>query len=462
MNNLGGRYRLSERIASGGMSVVWRGHDEVLGRPVAVKVLAEGYASDEAFRERMRREARAAARLGHPHVDTVYDFGEQDDVPYMVMELIDGPSLSDLLYDDGPLPWRRALGYCAEVAAALAAVHDAGLVHRDVKPGNVMIGPAGAKLVDFGISAEIGESSDPAPDGCVLGTPGYVAPERLTGGPALAASDVYALGMVLYRALTGQLPWDIDSRAELLRAHLARKPAPLPRLAGMPDEVGRLMRRCLAKEPEARPSARELARAWRRAAENTSRLRVVLPALPASARRSRRSGLATAGALAVAGAATVALLSGGADNSPVANFRQPARAALQTVPSCQVTYQLHTDNGRAFAGELILRNTGTEPLPDTTLIFAVHGDQRMSGTGSQWSQDGTAVRVATPSLAPGAQQVLPFRGTYHGSNPLPAQFSLGDTQCEPIVVGVAAQPAPAAPVPRPDSGTGKKKKKPKD
>src|SRR5205823_3575092 len=184
------------------------------------------------FRERMRREARAAARLGHPHVDTVYDFGEQDDVPYMVMELIDGPSLSELLYD-GPLPWRRALRYCAEVAAALAAVHDAGLVHRDVKPGNVMIGPAGAKLVDFGISAEIGG----------------------------------------------------------------------------------LVRRGLAKDPEARPSARELARAWRRAAENTSRLRVVLPALPASARRSRRSGLATAGALAVAGAATVALLSGGADNS---------------------------------------------------------------------------------------------------------------------------------------------------
>src|SRR2546421_6100010 len=114
----------------------------------------------------------------------------------MVMELIDGPSLAERLRT-GPVPWRQAVAICAEVAAALAAVHEAGLVHRDVKPGNVMIGTSGAKLVDFGISAEIGESSDPAPDGCVLGTPAYVAPERLTGGPAVAASDVYALGLLL-------------------------------------------------------------------------------------------------------------------------------------------------------------------------------------------------------------------------------------------------------------------------
>jgi eukaryotic-like serine/threonine-protein kinase len=437
VTTLGHRYRLIEQIAAGGMSVVWRAHDEVLGRPVAVKLLAEGYASDGTFRERMRREALAAARLGHPHVDTVYDFGEQDDLPYMVLELIDGPSLADLLHD-GPLPWRRAVGRCAEVAAALAAVHAAGLVHRDVKPGNVMIGPSGAKLVDFGISAEIGESSDPAPDGCVLGTPAYLAPERLTGGPALAASDVYALGVLLYKALTGRLPWPVDSRAQLLRAHLARPPAPLPRLAGLPEEVRRLIRRCLAKDPTARPTAHELAGAWHRAAEDTSRLRVVVPALSGAPSRTRRSGFATAGALAVAGAATLLLLSGGSRERAVASFREPET----TVPACQVTYQLRSDDGQVFAGDLTLRNTGTRPLPDATLVFLVHG---------------AAVRVHAASLPPGAQQVLPFRGTYHGGDPLPAQFSLGGTRCEPIVVGVA----PASPATPADSGMGKKHKKPK-
>ncbi len=472
---MGGRYRLIEQIATGGMSVVWRGHDEILGRSVAVKVLAEGYVSDGAFRERMRREARAAARLGHPHVDTVYDFGQHQDVPYMVMELIDGPSLSDELHK-GPLSWRRAVGICGEIASALAAVHDAGLVHHDVKPGNVMIGSSGVKLVDFGISAEIGECHDPAPDGCVLGTPAYVAPERLTGGPAQVASDVYALGLLLYRMLTGRLPWEVDTRAELLRAHLVRKPAPLPRLPGMPDEVGHLIGRCLAKDPADRPDARRLAYAWDRAAENTSRIRTVLPAL-SPLYGFRRRGLATAGALAVAGVATLGVLGGGSSQSSVAAFRQPARAALETVPACQVTYQLRSDDGQAFAGDLTLRNTGTQALPDTTLVFLVHGDQRVTGTGAQWIQDGTAVRVRAAALAPGAQQILPFHGTYHGTNPMPAQFSIGETPCEPIIVGVAGQQvsgggggqgsqgAAAAPGDKgnDDSSSGKgKKKQPKD
>jgi eukaryotic-like serine/threonine-protein kinase len=457
VETLAARYRLVEQIAAGGMSVVWRGHDEVLGRPVAVKVLAEGYASDAAFRDRMRREARAAARLGHPHVDTVYDFGEHGDFPYMVMELIDGPSLADEMRN-GPLPWRRAVGACAEIADALAAVHEVGLVHRDVKPGNVMIGPAGAKLVDFGISAEIGECHDPAPDGCVLGTPGYVAPERLTGGPALPASDVYALGLLLYKALTGHLPWDVETRTQLLRAHLLRRPAPLPRVPGMPDEVGQLIRRCLAKDPADRPGARELARAWDRAAENTSRLRTFLPVV-AWEPGARRSGLATAGALAVAGAVMLAVLSGATNQTTVADFRQPDRAALVAEPACQVTYQLRSDNGQAFAGDLTLRNTGTQPLPGTTLVFAVHADQRVTGTGL--TQDGTTVRVQATSLAPGAEQVLAFQGTYQGSNPMPAQFSLGDTRCEPIIVGVVAKPAPATHNDAPPA-TNKKHKKPKD
>jgi serine/threonine-protein kinase len=394
----------------------------------------------------MRREARAAARLCHPQVNTVYDFGQHGDIPYTVVELIDGPSLSDEL-GRGPLHWRRAVSYCADVASALAAVHQAGLVHRDVKPGNVMIGSTGAKLVDFGISAEIGESYDPAPDGTVLGTPAYVAPERLTGGPALAASDVYALGLLLYRALTGRLPWDVDTKTQLLRAHLVRNPAPLPRLPGMPEEVGHLIGRCLAKDPAARPEARQVARAWRRAAEHPSRLRAILPAVGrrttralAPLRGSRRSGIVTVGLLALVLPALLALFSNGSNRSAADEVPEPARAALDTAPACQVTYQLRTDDGQAFAGDLTLRNTGTRPLPDGTLVFIVHGDQQLTGNGPQWTQEGSAVRVRAASLAPGAEQVLAFHGTYHGTNPMPAQFSLGETLCEPIVLGVAGQP----------------------
>jgi eukaryotic-like serine/threonine-protein kinase len=468
VETLGDRYRLIEQVGAGGMSVVWRGYDEVLGRSVAIKVLAEGYVSDGAFRERMRREARAAARLCHPQVTTVYDLGEHDGAPYMVMEMVGGPSLADELRD-GPLPWRRALGVCADVAAGLAAVHEAGLVHRDVKPGNVMICPTGAKLVDFGISAEIGEADDPAPDGTLLGTPAYVAPERLTGGPTLAAADVYAVGLLLYRALTGRLPWRVDTRTQLLRAHLARPPAALPPIPGLPDHVAGLIRRCLAKDPAARPSAADLARVLARTSERRWQLRSVLTGLGlfapgrAPAGRSRRRGLAAAGALTAAAVAVVAMFSGvfdaGPDDRTHPRIGEPIRAALDTEPaSCQVTYQVKTDDGQRFAGALTVRNTGIRAIPESTLGFTVSGDQVVTGDGAEWAREGNTVHVRAGSLSPGAVQVLPFRGTYHGSNPLPARFSLGDTSCEPVVVGAAAAATGGAPPAVPDSDTTEAKK----
>jgi serine/threonine-protein kinase len=254
---IGGRYRLIDRIGSGGASAVWRGRDERLGRTVAVKVLGPEREGSE-----LVREARAAARLSNPHVGTVYDVGEAPDgSAYLVMEFIPGQSLAQRL-KEGVLSWRSAVELCAEVADGLAATHAAGLVHRDVKPANVMLCPTGAKLVDFGISAEIGEPADEAPDGCVVGTPAYVSPERLAGSPALPAADVYALGLLLYRALTGWLPWDVDSRSAVLRAHLMTEPAPLPPIPGLPEEVAEDCTRCLAKDPVRRPTAAELADAW--------------------------------------------------------------------------------------------------------------------------------------------------------------------------------------------------------
>ena len=352
----------------------------------------------------------------------------------MVMELVDGPNLADVLRA-GPLPWRRALATCADVAAGLAATHAMGLVHHDVKPGNVMLGTTGAKLVDFGISAELGEPSEPAPDGSVLGTPAYVSPERLRGGPASPAADVYALGLLLYRALTGRLPWDVTNRDELLRAHLLCEPAPLPHLRGVPDSVGDLLRRCLSKDPDERPAAAELVGELRRAAQERRRLPGVIPVLFGHTARARFLSI---GALV----ATGLLLGGTVVRTPdqplaAAAWRsRPPVPATATTPaaSCQVTYQVTRDDGRRFAGTLTLRNTGTNPIPAATLGFTVPGDQALKGVGARWTQKGPQVAVPAPALDPGGMHVLQFRGTYHGANPLPMRFSLGTATCAPILL----------------------------
>src|SRR5918998_3237815 len=199
---LGGRYKLLNELGSGGMAVVWKARDEVLGRNVAVKVLAGRYAGDEQSRARIRDEARAAATLSHPNIAQIYDFGESDEdgacLPYVVMELIKGPTLAERV-GQGPIPPRSVFRICGEVAAALAAATAHGLVHRDIKPANVIVAPACTKVVDFGIAAAAGPGR---PDDELLGTPAYLAPERLLSDVIEPASDVYALGVLLYRLLT--------------------------------------------------------------------------------------------------------------------------------------------------------------------------------------------------------------------------------------------------------------------
>jgi serine/threonine-protein kinase len=193
----------------------------------------------------------------------VYDYGEAttvdgEPVPYVVMELVDGESLAAVLARSRRLPWPAAVRICSEVSAALAAAHSRGIVHRDVTPANVMLTPAGAKVVDFGISALIGEN-DIDPDGSLLGTPAYLAPERLEGGQVSPATDVYAVGLLIYRSLIGQLPWDVGTTTALLRAHQYTEPEPLPHVEGLPAAVEALIARCLEKRPDDRPSSAELA-----------------------------------------------------------------------------------------------------------------------------------------------------------------------------------------------------------
>jgi serine/threonine-protein kinase len=254
---LADRYRLIDQIGVGGMSVVWRAHDEVLERIVAVKVLADTLAADVKFRHMVRAEARAAAQLVHPHITAVHDYGEELShdgtvTAFVVMELVTGEELGDRL-TAGPLPWPEAVDVCAQVADALAAAHRIGIVHRDVTPANVMLTATGAKVLDFGIATRIG-APDHDDTGGTFGTPAYLAPERLDNHPAQPATDTYALGVLLFEMLTGQPPYPADTWDDLVAA-LQRGVPPLTGVPGLPPAVAETGRRCLSREPNERPTA---------------------------------------------------------------------------------------------------------------------------------------------------------------------------------------------------------------
>jgi len=271
---LADRYRLIRPLGAGGMAVVWEAWDDVLARTVAVKALAARFVGDPESRSRIRHEARAAAGLSHPNVAQVHDYGEAATpggvFPYVVMELIQGGTLLER-QSAGPMTPRFAMRVCAEVAAALAAAHAEGIVHRDVKPANVMLAPAGAKVVDFGIAAAIAPGRTGEVDFEVLGTPAYLAPERLIDDVVEPASDVYALGIILYQLLADRSPWTSENTTQMLTAHIYIDPAPLEPAPGVPDYVTELCNRCLSKDPSMRPSAREAAAVLAQGA----RLRVV-------------------------------------------------------------------------------------------------------------------------------------------------------------------------------------------
>ncbi|MEU4379392.1 serine/threonine-protein kinase [Micromonospora echinofusca] len=256
------RYRLLDQIGAGGMSVIWRAHDEVLDRVVALKVLAPSLAADARFRDMVREEARAAAQLVHPHVTSVHDYGETvapdgSITSFVVMELLAGEEL-ELRLTEGPLPWAEAVEVGAQVADALAAAHRLGIVHRDITPANVMMTRAGVKVLDFGIATRIGAPDDDE-DGGTFGTPAYVAPERLDGAPAQPATDVYSLGVLLYEALTGRVPYPADTWEQLSEALAGDGPPPLADMPGLPPEVARTCLRCLERDPLDRPTARQVA-----------------------------------------------------------------------------------------------------------------------------------------------------------------------------------------------------------
>ncbi len=262
----GGRYTLDRHLATGGMGTVWVATDNALSRAVAIKILKPEYASDRAFRTRFETEARHAAGLDHPGIAKVYDFGETSDDdtprPYLVMEYVDGQPLSVLLAPRRPLEEDRVVDLIAQTAVALQAAHDKGIVHRDVKPANLLITPdAKVKVTDFGI-AKAASDTPITQTGTIIGTAHYLPPEQAEGKPATPRSDIYALGVVLYECLAGTRPFVGDNPVAIAISHVRETPPPLPDTVS--PWLAALTMRMLAKNPDDRPaSAGELARELR-------------------------------------------------------------------------------------------------------------------------------------------------------------------------------------------------------
>jgi serine/threonine-protein kinase len=247
----GNRYEVMREIARGGMADVYLARDLRLDRPVAIKVLSAELSRDPTFVERFRLEARAAANLNHPNIVSVYDWGQEQDTSFIVMEYVEGQTLRELIHVDGTVAPAQVADIGAEIAAALSFAHKAGVVHRDVKPGNVLITRSGqVQVTDFGIARANGASDGLTRTGAVMGTATYFSPEQAQGLPVDGRSDVYSLGIVLYEMTTGSAPFTGDNPVSVAYKHV-REPIPRPseRVAGVPPDLERIILTCLAKDP---------------------------------------------------------------------------------------------------------------------------------------------------------------------------------------------------------------------
>jgi serine/threonine-protein kinase len=249
-----GRYRLDELLGRGGMAEVFRATDTKLARTVAVKVILQTHAAEEHFLERFLREARMVASLEHPNILPIYDFGEENGVPFLVMPYLPGGSLRDRL-KAGPVPLAVASAWIAQLADALDAAHAAGVLHRDVKPANVLLGKDDRLfLADFGIAKMLESQKGLTATGVVVGTPVYMAPEQAQGRPASPATDRYALAVVAFEILAGRPPFEGDSVLSLMHQHVATPPPMLSlRVAGLPAGLDAVLSQALAKDPSQRP-----------------------------------------------------------------------------------------------------------------------------------------------------------------------------------------------------------------
>ncbi len=355
-----GRYRLRKSLGRGGFSEVWQAEDGLLGRAVAVKLFTAPPGQPDLL-ARFDREARIVAGLRHPNVVVVFDAGVDQDVPYVVMELLAGPSLDRLLAARGPLPAELALGYAEQAAAGLAAAHAARVVHRDIKPGNLVLDSDGTlKIVDFGIATLARAATSLTAAGVTFGTPAYLSPEQAAGRPAEPRSDLYALGCVLYALLTGDPPFTGEHPVTTAQQHLTATARPVrERRPDLPPVIDQILAALLAKNPDDRPADAAAAGWWlaelRRtlgpaAPTGTIPIPVAVPERSGPPRllsRRRRWALAIAGGAAVAALlATLALNHGGGHPAQAASrapSRPPTAKAVgrpQPTPHPRIAYQV--------------------------------------------------------------------------------------------------------------------------
>jgi serine/threonine protein kinase len=333
------RYRRVHLLGHGGMATVELAQDIELDRPVAIKRLAANLAANDEYKQRFLREARLAARLSHPNIVGVYDAGDENGIPFIVMEYVEGETVSDVLHRRGRLEPAEAVALALQACAGLETAHDAGLVHRDIKPQNLLVTPDGTlKIGDFGIARSL-DGTQLTQAGTVLGTAGYLAPEQAAGEQVTAAADIYGLGAVLYELLTGRPPYDADSLAELFVKQTQRSITPLRELAPVvPARLEDAVMHALARVPDYRPEsaaafAAELG-ATPTAVTNvepslapTKPRRRVRPSWgrsPAMARPRRRVLLAVGMVAAALFALVLALSLGGGSNQPAKPVAPPS------------------------------------------------------------------------------------------------------------------------------------------
>jgi len=381
---LAGRYRLTGRIAAGGMGEVWRGEDELLNRPVAVKLLPTGRAGDEAFLARFRAEARYAASLSHPGIARVYDYGESAEFggAYLIMELVNGEPLSAILARAGRLSPDATLDIIGQAARALDTAHQADIVHRDIKPGNLLVAAGGTtKITDFGIATAVraAQASHLTETGMVMGTAMYVSPEQATGAPVTSSSDIYSLGVVAYECLAGRPPFTANEPLAIAFAHKHDPVPPLP--PDVPRPVADLVYDMLAKTPDGRPAS------MRVVADRAEMLRDALAmgaALPGGPIGATRADLPSA---------RTSLLgqdAGREGSGPPGRLGARGRRRLVAAGGTLALCGLAIAGGLYISGHLATRNTGDNGHNTT--------EQHLSPSPTAPSP--TSARTTTPSPQP--------------------------------------------------------------
>lgn len=377
----GGRYELDSRIAIGGMGEVWEATDHVIGRTVAIKILKDEYMGDPGFLERFRAEARHAALVNHEGIASVFDYGEEDGSAFLVMELVPGEALSTILEREGSLSTDKTLDIVAQTAAALQAAHAAGLVHRDIKPGNLLITPDGrVKITDFGI-ARIADQVPLTATGQVMGTVQYLSPEQASGHPASPATDIYSLGIVAYECLAGKRPFTGESQVAIAMAQINEQPAPLPPTVAVP--VQNLVMAMIAKKPDDRPAS--------------------------AAAVSRAATALRRGDLTAAAAAVPAIAAGAAVADDVTQLLSPGQtgAATRLMPTPAATSLLTEEHTEETVPQKKKRSRLTWPLIALIVLLVLV----LGGTLAALLTNQNEPDAAPSSTAPTAATPVPSAST---------------------------------------------------